>query len=224
MKKNKRILVFASGDKTGGGSGFQEMVERSRTEPKILEAEIVGVVSNYENGGVHQKALALNIPFVFFPKPYTAKNYQTIVRRFKPDYIMCSGWLKPVIGLPEGKVINIHPGPLPRFGGKGMYGHHVHEAVIAAYKNGEIQQSAVSMHFVNDEYDCGAGIVQIPVIIRPEDTAETLAARVQKVEHNYQSLVLNQIVCGDIFLGGEGTVYFLDPNLSHFAFINCEDD
>ncbi len=222
--KNKKIFVFASGDKTGGGSGFQEMVERSRTEPKILDAEIVGVASNHENGGVRQKALDLNIPFAFFPGPFTAENYQAIVKEFKADYIMCSGWLKPVVGLPEEKVINIHPGPLPRFGGKGMYGHHVHEAVIAAYKSGEITQTAVSMHFVNAEYDCGAGIVQIPVIIRPNDTAETLAARVLKVEHNYQSIVLNQIVHGNIILEGKGMVYFLDPDLSRFAFINSEED
>lgn len=223
MKGKKRILVFASGDKIGGGSGFQEMVERSRTEPKILDAEIVGVVSNHKTGGVFQKSVALNIPFIYFPGPYTAENYKNMVAGFKADYVMCSGWLKPVAGLPEGKVINIHPGPLPRFGGKGMYGHHVHEAVIAAYRRGEITQSAISIHFVNEEYDRGAGIVRIPVLIRPEDTAETLAARVLKVEHNYQSLILNQIIRGEIFLSKERLVYFRNEDLSRFAFINAED-
>ncbi len=222
MKRLKRILAFASGDKTGGGSGFQEMVERSRTEPKILDAEIVGVVSNHDRGGVYQKAKALDIPFAFFPGPFTAESYRKLVANFQADFVICSGWLKPVIGLPEKMVINIHPGPLPHFGGKGMYGHHVHEAVIAAYKRGEIKQSAVSIHFVNEEYDRGAGIVQIPVLIRPDDTAETLAARVLKVEHNYQSLVLNQIIHGKIFLGGGGLVYFLESNLSRLAFINSK--
>jgi folate-dependent phosphoribosylglycinamide formyltransferase PurN len=218
----KRILVFASGGKTDGGSGFQEMVERSRTEPKILDAEIVGVVSNYPDGGVYQKATTLGVPFTFFSGPFTAEKYKKLVASYKADYVMCSGWLKPIAGLPERMVINIHPGPLPRFGGKGMYGHHVHEAVIAAYKRGEINQSAVSMHFINDEYDRGAGIVRIPVLIRPDDTAETLAARVLKVEHNYQSLVLNQIIRGDILLGKGRIVYFKNEDLSRFAFINEE--
>jgi len=134
---------------------------------------------------------------------------------------MLSGWLKPVSGLTESRVINIHPGPLPRFGGKGLYGHHVHEAVIAAYQRGEIKQSAVSIHFVNKEYDRGAGIVQIPVLIRPDDDADSLAARVLKVEHNYQSLILNEIVHDRIFLVGfEGNVYFGDKSLARFAFRN----
>lgn len=217
----KRLLVFASGDKIGGGSGFQEMVERSRTNPQILEADIVAVVSNHANGGVKQKADMLGIPFVYFPGPFIAGEYQKIVRSWDPDYIMCSGWLKPISGLTESKVINIHPGPLPKFGGKGMYGHHVHEAVIAAYRRGEITQSAVSIHFVNKEYDRGAGIVQIPVLIRPDDDAESLAARVLKVEHNYQSFILNEIIQGRIALANfDGDVYFEDKNLFRFAFRN----
>jgi len=217
----KRILVFASGDKNGGGSGFQEMVERSRTKPAILNADIVGVVSNHAQGGVYQKAQSLNIPFVHFKKTFEAEEYQKLVEAFKADYVMCSGWLKPVVGLAEKMVINIHPAPLPEFGGKGIYGHYAHEAVMAAYKAGKIRQSAVSMHFVNDKYDAGIGIVRIPVLIRPEDTAETLAVRVLKVEHNYQSLVLNEIVHNRIFLS-EGKCIFLDSeNLKRFAFINA---
>jgi len=197
------------------------MVERSRTDPPILEANVVAVVSNHVNGGVRQKANKLNIPFVHFPGPFTSEEYQKIVKHWKPDYIMCSGWLKPVLGLTESRVINIHPGPLPRFGGKGMYGHHVHKAVIAAYQQGEIKQSAVSIHFVNEEYDRGAGIVQIPVLIRPDDNAESLAARVLKVEHNYQSLVLNEIIQGRIALiNFDGDVYFENKNLFRFAFQN----
>lgn len=216
----KKILVFASGDQIGGGSGFQTMVESSRTKPAILKAKIIGVVSNHAQGGVFQKAQSLGVPFMHFPKPFTAEKYQRIVEEFNPDYIMCSGWLKPVRGLDENMVINIHPGPLPRFGGKGMYGHHVHEAVIAAYKRGEITQSAVSLHFVNEEYDKGLGIVQIPVLIRPDDTAETLAARVLTVEHNHQSPVLNEIIHKRIFPNGNGGVLIKNKMLRKFSFCN----
>lgn len=216
----KRILVFASGDKIGGGSGFQEMVERSRTKPAILDAEIVAVVCNYEYGGVWEKAKELNVPFIYFPGPYTAEAYQKIFKESQADYVMCSGWKKKVFGLKENLTINIHPGPLPRFGGKGMYGRNVHEAVIKAYRRGEIKQSAVSIHFVNPEYDKGKGIVQIPVPIRHNDSAETLAERVLKVEHNYQSLFLNEIVHRRIILNKLGNVLFENEELFRFAFTN----
>ena len=196
----KRVLVFASGDAKGGGSGFQELVEFSRTEPPILNAKIVGVVSNYEWGGVRRKADAFDIPFKFWKGPFDAPGYQSYVEEFGADFVICSGWLKLVKGLKAGKTINIHPGPLPEFGGPGMYGHYVHEAVISAYKRGEITQSAVTMHFVDELYDHGPSIFRIPVLIRPEDDAETLAKRVNEKERAWQSYILNRVVQGDIYL------------------------
>lgn len=188
-----KILVFASGSKDGGGSGFQEMVEFSRTSPAILNAEIVAVVSNHEHGGVRKKADMLGIPFLYWNGPFIAEVYQSIIKKFNADFTMLSGWLKIVRGLDPARTINIHPGP-PQFGGPGMYGHHVHEAVIAAYKRGEINQSAVTMHFVTEEYDKGPIIVKFPVLIRPDDTAETLAARVNEKERVIQSMFLNLVV------------------------------
>lgn len=196
----KRILVFASGDVEGGGSGFQELVEFSCTEPPILNAEIVGVISNHEWGGVRKKADALGIPFRFWPGPFNAVGYQSFVREFGADFVMCSGWLKLVKGLEPDRTINVHPGPLPEFGGPGMYGHYVHEAVIAAYKRGEITQSAATMHFVDDAYDHGPVIFRIPVLIRPDDDAETLAKRVNEKERAWQGYILNRVIKGDIYL------------------------
>lgn len=210
QNKNERIrvLVFASGDEKGGGSGFQELIEFSRTNPPVLDAEIVAVVSNYENGGVRQKADALGIPFEYWPGPFDAAGYQQLARRFKADFAMCSGWLKFVKGLNLAKTINIHPGPLPEFGGPGMYGHFVHEAVMAAYLRGEITQSAVTMHFVDETaYDHGPIIFQLPVLIRPEDTPETLAKRVNEKERAWQAYVLNHIVHGHIWLTQKGEAH-----------------
>ena len=152
MNNKPKILVFASGDKDGGGSGFQEMVEQSRTDPAILDAEIVGVVSNHPLGGVYKKAKLLDIPFEYWPGPFAAAGYQSLVKKFQANYVMLSGWLKFVIGLDPARTINIHPGLLPRFGGPGMYGHHVHETVMDAYRKGKIIQSAVTMHFVDDQF------------------------------------------------------------------------
>jgi phosphoribosylglycinamide formyltransferase-1 len=201
MNEKIRVLVFASGDAKGGGSGFQEMVEFSRTDPPVLDAQIVGVVSNHPHGGVRQKADALQVPFEYWPGPFEAEGYRFYVQKYRADYVMCSGWLKFVRGLNPAKTVNIHPGPLPRFGGPGMYGHHVHEAVIAAYRRGEIKQSAVTMHFVDEAaYDHGPIIFQMPVLIRPEDDAESLAKRVNEKERAWQSFILNLVVHGHISL------------------------
>jgi len=203
-----RILVFASGDEKGGGSGFQELVEFSRTHPPVLDAQIVGVISNHPHGGVRRKADTLHIPFEHWAGPYDAKGYQTFVGKFHADFVMCSGWLKFVRGLDPAKTVNIHPGPLPKFGGPGMYGHHVHEAVVAAYRRGEITQSAVTMHFVDDvAFDHGPTIFQMPVLIRPEDNAETLAKRLNEKERAWQSHILNLVVHGYISLS-HGQVHY----------------
>jgi len=203
-----RILVFASGDEKGGGSGFQELVEFSRTHPPVLDAQIVGVISNHPHGGVRRKADTLQIPFEHWAGPYDAKGYQTFVGKFQADFVMCSGWLKFVRGLDPAKTVNIHPGPLPQFGGPGMYGHHVHEAVVAAYRRGEITQSAVTMHFVDDVgFDHGPTIFQMPVLIRPDDDAETLAQRLNEKERAWQSHILNLVVHGVISLS-HGQVHY----------------
>ncbi len=200
---NQRIwvLVFASGDAKGGGSGFQELVEFSRTDPPVLDAQIAGVISNHEHGGVRKRADALHIPFECWPGPFDAEGYRSFVEKYGADFVMCSGWLKFVRGLDPARTVNIHPGPLPRFGGPGMFGHHVHEAVMAAYRRGEIKQSAVTMHFVDENaYDHGPIIFQMPVLIRPDDDAGTLAKRVNEKERAWQSYILNLVVHRHIYL------------------------
>ncbi len=205
---NVRILVFASGDEKGGGSGFQELVEFSRTHPPVLDAQIIGVVSNHEHGGVRKRADALHIPFEYWAGPYDAKGYRSFVEKYKADFVMCSGWLKFVKGLDPAKTVNIHPGPLPQFGGSGMYGHRVHEAVMAAFHRGEIIQSAVTMPFVDEAaYDHGPIIFQMPVLIRPDDDAESLAKRVNEKERAWQSHILNLVVHHYIYLSN-GQVFY----------------
>jgi phosphoribosylglycinamide formyltransferase 1 len=207
-----RVLVFASGDEKGGGSGFQELVEFSRTDPPVLDAQIVGVISNHQHGGVYRRAEALHIPFEHWSGPYDAKGYRTFVDQYQADFVMCSGWLKFVRGLDPATTVNIHPGPLPRFGGAKMYGHYVHEAVMAAYHRGEITQSAVTMHFVTDiAYDHGPIIFQMPVLIRPDDDAETLAKRVNEKERAWQSHVLNLVIHGYIYLSNGQVFYKSEP-------------
>ena len=203
-----RVLVFASGDSKGGGSGFQELVEFSRTNPPVLDAQIIGVISNHEHGGVRKRAGAFHIPFEYWAGPYDARGYRSFVERYRADFVMCSGWLKFVRGLDAARTVNIHPGPLPQFGGPGMFGHHVHEAVMAAFHRGEINQSAVTMHFVDETaYDHGPIIFQMPVLIRPEDDAESLAKRVNEKERAWQSYILNLVTHRHIYLSNGHVLY-----------------
>ena len=201
------LLVFASGTKTGGGSGFETLVRASRTRPPVLDAWICGVITSHPEGGVWQKAKALGIRPECWAGPYTAKGYQNFVRYFAADYVMLSGWLKLVAGLDPTRTINIHPGPLPRFGGPKLYGHRVHEAVMAAYHRGEITHTAVTMHFVDEVYDRGPVFFALPIPIAPADTPETLAAKVNRAEHEWQPRVLNYVVHQQVRLAGQEVVY-----------------
>ena len=190
-----KLLFFASGTKTGGGSGFLNL----GYQQEVLGADIVGVVSNHAEGGVRQKADLLGIPFIHFPGPWIAEAYQEIVLRSGTEFVALSGWLKLVAGLDPRTTFNIHPGPLPRFGGEGMYGHHVHEAVIAS----GVRHSAVSMHFVTPEYDEGPLFFRHPVPVHPGDTPETLGVRVNAVEHAWQPLITRLVIYGEISWDGK---------------------
>lgn len=203
MNKPK-LLIFASGSATGGGSGFGKMCLTNIEG--ILDAEIVSVVSNHEFGGVRALAEKYNIPFILFKGPYTAENYQKIVLDTGAEWVALSGWLKLVSGLDPRTTFNIHPAPLPRFGGKGMYGHYAHEEVWKAYQAGEITHSAVSMHFVTPKYDDGPVFFTKKVLLVSEDTAETIGAKVNAQEHLWQSKITNMIIHKQISWDG------IDPN------------
>jgi len=202
------VLVLASGEKEEGkgGSGFKNLVLASRNGK--LRAKITAVASNHENGGVRTKAKELGIPFIWFQEPWNERSYQALANYTKADFFALSGWLKLVVGLDlktrfnSKTVFNIHPGPLPQFGGPGMYGHHVHEAVMAAFRQGRILHSAVCMHFVTTEYDRGPVFFRFNVRIRSDDTPESLAKRVNEFEHIYQPLITNLVVNNYIRWGG----------------------
>src|SRR4030042_2937044 len=100
MRKEKPgVVVVASGTKTGGGSGFEKMVEATRNKPPILDALICAVVTNHFDGGVWQKAKRLGVKVEYWLGPYLADDYQNYAKYYKADYVMLSGWLKLVAGL-----------------------------------------------------------------------------------------------------------------------------
>jgi folate-dependent phosphoribosylglycinamide formyltransferase PurN len=208
-----KLLVFASGGRAPGegGSGFKNLVLASRDGR--LDADIVAVVSNHPAGGVNTKAWDLQVPFFHFPAPWTAEAYQDLVGQiaslYGAGFFALSGWLKKVVGLKlttpfnSRTVFNIHPGPIPAFGGPGMHGHHVHDAVIAAYGRSELTHSAVCMHFVDSEYDHGPVFFRCNVPILDKDTPETLSRRVNYEEHCWQPQITNLVVHEKIRWDGE---------------------
>ena len=222
-----KVIVFASGTKDGGGSGFENLANATKTG--VLDAEIIAVVSNHESGGVRAKAERLGIPFVYFPGPYGAEHYQAILRdideRMAPKngvaisgltpwsqsdftgWVALSGWLKKVQGLDSQKTFNIHPALLSfdhgRFGGPGLYGHHVHEAVKAAFDAGEISESGVSMHFVTDEYDRGPVFFEYRVPLQKGMSADDIAKAVNAAEHEWQPKITNMVMRGEISWDGK---------------------
>src|SRR4051812_33482103 len=203
--KIPKILVFASGEAhpEEGGSGFEKLVQA--TKSKVLQAEIVAVVSQHEYGGVRNRAFRLKIPFEHSPRPRTAQDYQNLVAKYEADFVALSGWLGFVEGLDPRRTFNIHPAwDLQRFGGKNFYGHKVHEAVIEAYRRGEVTHSGITMHFVTEKYDDPTAVFfSRKLEILPDDDAGSLGKRVNVLEHQWQTFITNRVIHGLISWDGK---------------------
>jgi len=228
-----KIIVFASGTKDGGGSGFENLVAATHLRPDsaeattgkqgsgeaskkpTLDADIVAVVSNHEHGGVRERAERLGVPFVYFPGSYDAERYQKIIRETGAEWNALSGWLKLVRGLDPQTTFNIHPGLLSqldhRFGGSGMFGHRVHEAVKLALDAGEITESGFTMHFVTEEMDRGPAFFEHHVPLKHGMSADDIAKAVNKAEHEWQPKVTNMVVHGEIRWDGKDPATLVVP-------------
>lgn len=195
MKKTERkpnLLIFASGTKDGGGSGFEALVDAQRHG--LLDANILGAVTQYRFGGVRRIAEMNGIRFLHFPGPYDALNYSYVIRtHMGRGWVALSGWTKKMEGHDPKKTFNIHPARFA-FGGQGMYGIHVHQAVIDAYQKGLIKDTAFCMHFVTEEYDQGPVFFEHPIPIYDTDTPLVLQERVKTYEHIFQWSITNLVI------------------------------
>lgn len=178
-----RIAVFAS----GRGSNFQAIIDALAQQD--LPAEIVLFVTNKPNAGACAIAEQHNIPThvhqraAFDSSQSYAEALLGVLRAADVNFIALAGYLamipERVVQAYRHRIVNIHPSLLPAFGGKGMYGSHVHEAVLAY----GARWTGVTVHLVDESYDTGPVIAQEPVRVQPNDTPESLAERVLKVEH-----------------------------------------
>ncbi len=183
------LVVFASGN----GSTLQAIIDSIHNHE--LEAQIDLVVSDNANAYALERAKANNIEtYIIQNKNFTQRDLELshVLSNYSIDLIVLAGYLK-MIGpnlLDKYTIINTHPSLLPKYGGKGMHGMHVHEAVIEAQE----KYSGATIHFVNQEYDKGNIISQTQVEILPTDTAETLSQKVQAAEKIQLIQVLNRFV------------------------------
>ena len=185
----QQIAIFAS----GAGSNAREIIRHFRNHPKI---KVVLIVCNKPGAGVLQIAADEKIPTLMLEKDpfFRGDGYLPAIRSNGINFIVLAGFLWKIpdqlIKAFPGKIINIHPALLPKYGGKGMYGSHVHESAIAA---GE-KESGITIHYVDEHYDHGQPIFQAKVTIDPNDTPESLAAKIHKLEHKYYPVVIEEIL------------------------------
>ncbi len=203
------IAVFAS----GRGSNFQAILEA--IHHGLLPAHITLVVSNNSQAGALELARLHKIPAVqlsqrqFSDEEAFVNRLLELLREHRVELIALAGYMKKVptriIQEYRNKIVNVHPALLPRFGGPGMYGIHVHEAVIAS----GVKISGATVHIVDEEYDHGPIVIQRPVEVEPDDTPETLAAKVLKIEHELYPEALRAFAEGRVEIqpaaAGQGT-------------------
>jgi phosphoribosylglycinamide formyltransferase-1 len=185
-----------------GGSNMQAIIEACKSGK--LQATPAVVISNNSNSGAIARAKTEGVPYYYLsgkthPGPGDLDDaILDAFLRHSVDVVVLAGYMKKLgpklLSRFRGRIVNIHPALLPKFGGEGMYGIHVHEAVIAA---GE-KESGITIHFVDEQYDTGKILAQTRVPVKPDDTPETLAARVLEQEHILYAETLQRIVTGEI--------------------------
>lgn len=189
MKRKKRIAVFASGN----GSNAENLIRHFSNSD---EAEVTLVVCNRREAGVYERAERLGVPAHYLPKS-KFNDPEAIIPLLEKegiDFIVLAGFLLMIPSfLTEryaGKMVNIHPSLLPKYGGPGMYGHHVHEAVLAA---GE-KETGITIHYVTEVCDGGAPIFQAKVDISDLTTAEEIESEIHKLEKHHFPTVVESLV------------------------------
>ena len=185
----KRIAIFAS----GSGSNAQKIMEHFK---RSSEAEVVLILTNNPQAYVLQRADNFEIPSHIFSRNefYDTDAVIRLLKNLQVDLIVLAGflWLVPptLLAAFPNKIINLHPALLPKFGGKGMYGDHVHKAVLAA---GE-EESGITIHFVNEHFDEGEILHQSRFKIESGDTLEIIKFKGQQLEHQNFPRVIESLL------------------------------
>jgi phosphoribosylglycinamide formyltransferase-1 len=196
------IAVLAS----GGGSNLQALLEHFAHPAPARVGRVAIVVCDNPSAGALEKAAAAGIEPVILSDAGDGNAMLALLRDRGVDLVALAGYLKRVPDVVtrayRGRMMNVHPSLLPAFGGPGMYGARVHQAVIAA----GVRVSGVTVHFVDEQYDHGPIIAQNPVPVFPSDDADTLAARVLQAEHELYPSAVEAVAAGTIMLCADDRV------------------
>ena len=185
----KKLALFASGE----GSNAQHITEYFA---QSTIARVALIVCSNNHAPVIERARKLNLPCVVLSKNEfsTTPSLLEVLKKYEIDFIVLAGflWLIPayLINAYRGRICNIHPSLLPLFGGKGMYGMKVHEAVILSGAN----ESGITIHWVSEHYDEGAIIFQARCEVTTNDTAATLAEKIHQLEHKHFPTIIEQLI------------------------------
>jgi len=185
----KHIAIFAS----GAGSNAQKIIDHFRQSGDI---KISLIMCNKPGAGVLNIAARENIPAVLIDKEkfFRGNAYTDELIAHHIDFIILAGFLwkipAPLIKAYPREIVNIHPALLPKYGGKGMYGNYVHEAVI----NAKEKESGITIHYVDEHYDHGDAIFQAKCAVLENDTAESLAKRIHSLEHEHYPEVIEKLL------------------------------
>lgn len=202
MSVTLRVAVLAS----GSGTNLQALLDRFNGEV-ARSARVTLVVASREGIGAIERATRAGVEV----RVATGAGLDTVLQAGTVDLVVLAGWLRlipaPVVRRFAGRMINIHPALLPAFGGVGMYGRRVHEAVLEA----GARVTGPTVHFVNEAYDEGAIIAQWPVPVRRGDDPDSLAVRVLVAEHRVLPAVVQAFADGDIGLGTDGACVWRRP-------------
>ncbi|WP_289004723.1 phosphoribosylglycinamide formyltransferase [uncultured Parabacteroides sp.] len=185
----KNVAIFASGSGTNA-----ENIARYFSKSETVKVAVV--LSNNKNVGVHARVNKLGIPSFVFSRDEFVEGTPILAKlaEYQIDLIVLAGFMNKIsdtlLNAYPGKIINIHPALLPKHGGKGMYGMHVHEAVVAA---GE-KESGITIHYINENYDEGDIIFQATCEVLPADTAEEVATKVHALEYAHYPHVIEEVL------------------------------
>lgn len=185
----KNIAIFAS----GSGSNAEKIIQHFEHNQEIC---VNLIVCNQPGAKVLERAAQYGVPIEMVTRQsfYDGKNMLSVLQKHDVDFVVLAGflWLVPsvLVKAYDKRMVNIHPALLPKFGGKGMYGMHVHKAVWQAKE----PQSGITIHYVNEHYDEGDILFQATCAIEKDDTPEDISMKVRQLEHRYFPGVVEQLL------------------------------
>lgn len=189
MSNPIRLAILGSGN----GTNAQQISEYFAGRPDV---EVACIIYNKRDAYIAERAKKLGIESHYFSRADFYDNGAVLdyLRDKKIDWVILAGflWLVPeaMLDAYPNRIINIHPALLPNYGGKGMYGHHVHEAVVAAGEH----ESGITIHIVDRHYDRGTTLFQARCTVTPDDTADTLAAKIHLLEKEHFPRVIDETI------------------------------